>query len=256
MSQYQPSDSNHGSFNEVSFFDRRLPIILRPNRGPNLVNVLVFIGVMGFILYQLLLMPRSFFAFDMVSTRPVTAWFSSLLPVLIYLAVIGTCIFTVWRELVYFRPRGSYYLQLSKSGLVVSTPITLKRFEWESVERFRVEQKREQGKGGSRMVYIVQANLRDGGTFNSALKLRQLDFAKDLGHDKENSAEILCAFLNEVRDRVREAERFRDDVVASVPYGLVVDEASDMAEQPAGRPAKPKAKAAKTVERKPTIIRD
>ncbi len=210
-------------------YDRRLPLVLRPNRGPNFTWVLIFFGIIGFILYKLLSAEGLVITYVIDFFPTAGTWMERNLPWLGIALFVSLSVFGIWRELSYFRPGGSYFVGLSAEGVTISTPFKRRHFGWTEIERFRVGAARVSNEAGSKKSYTIRADLRDGGFFRSGIAIAQGDFAKDLGATRARSAEILCGFLNEVRDRVREVEFAGIVAVVPVPYGLHVVEEGDAA---------------------------
>jgi hypothetical protein len=208
----------------LAHHEQRLPAALRPNRGPNFTWVLAFLGFIGFALYNLYFDQSLIIAYKVEQTPATGDWIGRHMPLLAFVVFAGICGFAIWREFAYFRSDGAFFLGLSRAGVTMSTPFARRHFAWQDLERFRVGVGRERTRYGSRQSYSVRADLKNGSWLRSGVVLGQSDFARDLGADKAASAEILCVFLNEVRDRVREAEREGRDVVVPAPYGLVVVE--------------------------------
>jgi hypothetical protein len=240
-------------------YDVSLPAKLAPNRGPNFGILLVFLGVIGVAAFHYIeLGPAGVGLSIEVAPAPSSkAPLGRLAPWLALAIFIAVMIFCVWREFTYFGSGGSYFFGLSPQGVTVSSPLVLRRFAWDQIERFGVVARHGRARhGGPRSSYSVRANLRKGGWFQSGVVIAQADFAKDLGIDRADCAEILCAFLNEVRDRVREAERAGTGVVVPVPHGLHVVAWHDMTPTPAAAEPAPAATAGFQSARKPTITRD
>lgn len=257
------SPSSDATQGDVSYHSQRLPAVLRPNRGPRVIQLLLLLGVFGFVAYQVILTHSKVFTLDLPVNVDLGTWAQGLMPELVLGLILVVCAFSAWREFAYFRSHGSYFLGLSSDGLTMSKPFGRRSFSWQDIERFRVEVGRESRKSGTKQVFTVRSGVKDGGWFRGAIALPQADFADKLGPDKAASAEILCSFLNEVRDLVREAKRMKEDVVVQVPYGLLVIEAPGATyggtKRPVGVTQRPISRAAtkqKPVVRKPTVSRE
>ena len=188
------------------------------------MQLLLLFGVFGFVAYQVTLTHSKIFTLDLPVNADLGAWAEGLMPELVLGLVLVVCAFSAWREFAYFRSNGSYFLGLSPNGLTMSTPFGVRHFAWQDIERFHIDVGKKSGKSGTRKVFIVRSEMKEGGWFRGAIALPQADFADKVGADPASSAEHLCKFLNEVRDLVRESERKKANVAVPVPYGLLVIE--------------------------------